>query len=169
MQKYTHLFAFSIPNKSFSTTDCFRHINVPRFDLYTNANWMRKQWLKIKLPYLCATAAAHFVLYCWCKQTNKQTNKYNQHADHDVPLLLRRWWDIQNFMLLPFTYDLKTLTHTTKVLELLQQERYGIIIKRIREWISNFVLFIQIFHTLGIGIHIHTNTKLLSNIKISYR
>lgn len=73
MQKYTHLFAFSIPNKSFSTTDCFRHINVPRSDLYTNANWMRKQWLKIKLPYLCATAtaAAHFVLYCWCKQTNE--------------------------------------------------------------------------------------------------
>lgn len=29
-----------------------------------NANWMRKQWLKIKLPYLCATASAHFV-YCW--------------------------------------------------------------------------------------------------------
>lgn len=68
-QTHTHLFAFSIPNKSFSTTDCFRHINVqPRstlqyWGLY-NANWMRKQWLKIKLPYLCATASAHFV-YCW--------------------------------------------------------------------------------------------------------
>lgn len=67
---YTHLFAFSIPNKSFSTTDCFRHINVRTarsalqyWDSY-NANWMRKQWLKIKLPYLCATATAAHFIYC---------------------------------------------------------------------------------------------------------